>query len=322
MKKINIGLLGMGNIGTGTYVLLQENIEKIQSTTGCQMEIVKILDRHPDRERGIDVPKWKFTSNPDDILNDPSISIVIELLGGIHPASDYIQKALENGKHVVTANKAAVADQLPALINAAKESNSKFLYEASVGGGIPVLSAIRGPLEANNYTQVEGIVNGTTNFILTKMTEEGSGYDQTLKVAQEKGFAEADPTADVEGIDAANKLTILIWLMFGKYIKPEDIPTTGITNISKNDIEEARNKGCKIKLLAKAALVDGQLEYSVEPALVETTHPLASVSNEFNAIYLTGDAVGELMFYGKGAGPMPTASAVLGDVIQILKSEE
>lgn len=322
MKKINIGLLGMGNIGTGTYKLLKQNADKITSATGCQVEIVKILDRDPNRDRGIEVPKDMFTSNPEDIFCDESISIVIELLGGIHPAADYIKKALESGKHVVTANKAAVADQLPTLSKAAEESNVQFLYEASVGGGIPVLSAIRGPLEANNYVNVEGIVNGTTNFILTKMTDEGLDYVPVLKVAQEKGFAEADPTADVEGLDAANKLSILIWLLFGQYVKPDQIPTTGITKITKEDIDGATAKDCKIKLLAKAALVNDKLEYSVEPVLVPNSHPLSSVSNEFNAIYLTGDAVGELMFYGKGAGPMPTASAVLGDVIQIIKSEE
>lgn len=322
MKKVNIGLLGMGNIGTGTYKLLNQNLDIIEKATGCQIEITKILDKDPDRDRGVEVDKNKFTQNADDILCDESIDLVIELLGGVSPAGEYMEKALKNGKHVVTANKAAVAANLPKLIKASEDSGAKFFYEASVGGGIPVLSAIRGPLEANHYSNVEGIVNGTTNFILTKMTEEGLAYAEVLKTAQELGFAEADPTADVEGIDAANKLSILIWLLFGEYVKPEDIPTTGISKITIDDIEKARANDAKIKLLAKATFEDGKLDYCVKPIEVKNSHPLSTVSNEFNAIYLTGDAVGELMFYGKGAGPMPTASAVLGDVIQILKMED
>lgn len=322
MKKFNIGLMGMGNIGTGTYVLLNQNLEQIQKATNCQVEITKILDKFPERDRGIKVPAEKFTNDVSDIIGDESIDLVIELLGGVSPANKYMLKALKAGKHVVTANKAAVAATLPELVKAAADNGVKFLYEASVGGGIPVLSAIRGPLEANHYESVEGIVNGTTNFILTQMTDLGLDYDSVLKTAQEKGFAEADPTADVEGIDAANKLSILIWLLFEKYVKPEDIPTEGITKVTKEQIDDAKAKGCKIKLLAKAVKGEDGITYKVGPELVPESHPLSSVSNEFNAIYLTGDAVGELMFYGKGAGPMPTASAVLGDVIQIIKSEE
>ncbi|MCQ2550630.1 MAG: homoserine dehydrogenase [Clostridia bacterium] len=318
MKKINIGLLGMGNIGTGTYVLLEKNKDIIQEATGCQVEITKILDRDTTRDRGIYVDPKKFVSDIDDIVLDEDVQVVIELLGGVSPAKDFIYAALHSGKHVVTANKAAVAADMPRLVSEAKANNVKFMFEASVGGGIPVLSAINGPLQANHFEEVLGIVNGTTNYILTKMTDEGLEYADVLKKAQELGFAEADPTGDVEGLDAANKLSILIYLMFGKYVAPSDIPTTGITKVTKEDIKAAKEKGAVIKLLAKA----DKDTYSVGPELVSLDHPLSSVNNEFNAIYLTGDAVGQVMLYGKGAGPMPTASAVLGDVIQILKGEK
>ena len=199
------------------------------------------------------------------------------------------------------------------------ENEVKFLFEASVGGGIPVLTAIQNALSGNNFLEVMGIVNGTTNYILTKMTEDGADYKDVLKDAQAKGFAEADPTADVEGIDAANKLCILTALLFDKYIAPSDIPTTGISQITGTDIAAAAEEGCKIKLIAHATLKDGQVSCSVAPEKIPNSHPLAGVSNEFNAVYITGDMVGEVMFYGKGAGALPTGSAIVGDIISIAK---
>ncbi len=272
------------------------------------------------RKRDITVAPEQFTQNPDDIFLDPSIDIVIELLGGIEPASSFMLKALENGKHVVTANKAAVAANFDALLDAAKRNHVMFRYEASVGGGIPILNALTTALAANEFDEILGIVNGTTNYILTQMTEYGLNYEDVLKEAQQKGFAEADPTADVEGIDVANKLSILISLVFGSRVAPNEIPTTGITKISKNDIKLADQFGYKIKLLATARRVANQLECNVQPAFVSKNHPLASVSNEFNAIFVTGNAVDDLMFYGKGAGPLPTGSAVMGDVIEISRA--
>lgn len=320
MKTVKVGLLGLGNIGTGTYKTLEMNKAQIESTTGVSIEITKILEKDVTRERDINVSPDKFTQNPDDIFLDPSIDIVIELLGGIEPASSFILTALKNKKHVVTANKAAVAANYDAIMQAAKENHVMFRYEASVGGGIPILNSLTSALLANQFEEVLGIVNGTTNYILSQMTDYGLNYSDVLKVAQEKGFAEADPTADVEGIDVANKLSILISLVFGIRVAPSEIPTEGITKITKEDISFASKFGYKIKLLATAKKVDNQLECHVQPAFVPTDHPLASVSNEFNAIFVKGNAVDDLMFYGKGAGPLPTGSAVMGDVIEISKA--
>ncbi|MFQ7472598.1 MAG: homoserine dehydrogenase [Anaerovoracaceae bacterium] len=321
MRTIKIGLLGLGNIGTGTYKTLEMNRAEVESTLNAKVEITKILERDIDRDRGITVDKNKFTSNPDEIFKDPEIDIVIELLGGIEPATTFMISAMENGKHVVTANKAAVAANYSKLMNTAKDNNVMMKFEASVGGGIPILGTLTGPLRANKFEEVMGILNGTTNYILTMMTKEGLDYNTALKDAQDQGFAEADPTADVEGIDAANKLSILMALMFDKYVAPEDIPTTGITEITKEKIEEARSNGCKIKLIAHAQrLEDGTIDYEVRPMYISATHPLANINKEFNAVFVKGNAVDDVMFYGKGAGPLPTGSAVMGDVIEISKS--
>lgn len=320
MKTIKVGLLGLGNIGTGTYKTLEMNKNQIAATTGVDINIVKILEKDVNRERDITVTPDMFTQNPDDIFLDPEIDIVIELLGGIEPASSFMLKALQNGKHVVTANKAAVAANYDALLQAAKDNKVMFRFEASVGGGIPILNSLSTALLANEFDEVLGIVNGTTNYILTQMSEYGLNYADVLKVAQEKGFAEADPTADVEGIDVANKLSILISLIFGIRVSPDEIPTEGITKITKDDINFATQFGYKIKLLATARKVNKQLECHVQPAFVPIAHPLASVSNEFNAIFVRGNAVDDVMFYGKGAGPLPTGSAVMGDVIEISRA--
>ncbi len=321
MKTVKIGLLGMGNIGTGTYKTLEMNRSEIEATLDAKVEIVKILEKDTARDRGIEVPMEKFTQDPDEIFNDPDIDIVIELLGGIEPATSFMLTAMKRGKHVVTANKAAIAANYHELMDTAKANGISFKFEASVGGGIPILGTLQGPLRANKFHEVLGILNGTTNYILHMMTKEGMDYDTALKDAQALGFAEADPTADVEGIDAANKLTILMALMFGKYVKPEDIPTTGITHITKEKIEEARANGCKIKLIAHAKKLDnGEIEYEVRPMHISETHPLANINKEFNAVFVRGNAVDDVMFYGKGAGPFPTGSAVLGDVIDIVKT--
>ncbi len=321
MKEIKIGLLGLGNIGVGTCKTLEMNRAIIEKDLGTKINITKILEKDIDRERDITVSKDKFVSDLEAIIEDPDIDIVIELLGGIEPAGTFMEKALLAGKHVVTANKAAVAANWERLNEAAAKSGAMFKFEASVGGGIPVLTALTGALKANEFEEVMGIVNGTTNYILYKMTAEGLDYESVLKDAQDKGFAEADPTADVEGIDAANKLSILMALMFDKYVAPDDIPTTGISQITAADIEAARAEGCVIKLIAHAKkLVDGTIEYAVKPMNIELSHPLAGVNAEFNAVFVKGNAVGELMFYGPGAGPLPTGSAVMGDVMEISKT--
>ena len=315
MKKLNVAILGLGTIGGGTYDIIKENHDLILQRTGVSVEVVKILDL----KKRSGIPEYLYTDNPDDILLAAGIDLIVETLGGIEPASSFMIKAMENGKHVVTANKAAVAANYCLLQETARKNNVEFLFEASVGGGIPVLTSIQNQLAGNNFLEVMGIVNGTTNYILTKMTEEGADYKEVLKDAQLKGFAEADPTADVEGIDVANKLSILIALLFDKYIAPSDIPTTGISKITSADIEEATKEGCKIKLIARAYIENGIVKASVSPEKISVSHPLAGVSNEFNAIYIRGDMVDEVMFYGKGAGAHPTGSAIVGDIIGISK---
>ncbi len=317
MKTIKVGVLGIGNVATGTYKTLHLNREKIRKSTGVDIEITKILNRRPNVDRGIDVNPSVYVQDVNLILNDPEIDIVVELIGGIEPATEYMATALRNGKHVVTANKAALATNGKMLQQLAMENKVMLRFEASVGGGIPVINAITTALRSNEFDEILGIVNGTTNYILTQMTENGSDYNDVLKDAQEKGFAERDPSGDVEGHDVANKLSVLMSLVFGADIPPEKIPTQGITAVSKVDINYATQFGCKIKLIAAAKKVGNTIECQVQPTLIPSSHPLASVSNEFNAIFITGNAVDDVMFYGKGAGPLPTGSAVMGDIIDI-----
>jgi len=320
MNTVKVGLMGFGNIGTGTYKTLEMNKTTISKNAGINIEITKILEKDVDRERGVTVSKDQFTQNPNDIFMDPEISIVIELLGGIESATSLMLEAMKHKKHVVTANKAAVAANYDILVRTAKENGVEFRFEASVGGGIPIINALTTVLGANQFEEILGIVNGTTNYILTQMTDFGLNFEDVLKTAQEKGFAEADPTADIEGIDVANKLSILISLIFNVRVAPEDIPTLGISKITKEEINDAKERGCKIKLIASAKMINSKLEYSVKPTLIPNEHPLAGVNNEFNALFIKGNAVDELMFYGKGAGPLPTGSAIMGDVLEIAKS--
>ncbi|MBR6472372.1 MAG: homoserine dehydrogenase [Firmicutes bacterium] len=316
MKKLNVAILGCGTVGGGTYDILLKNHDLIQKRTGADIRVTRILDiRHRE-----DIPEELYTANIDEIFADPEIDCVVETLGGIEPSTSFMLGAMKAGKHVISANKAAIANSWQELNETAKDNDVQFLFEASVGGGIPVLTAIRGQLQGNNFLEVMGIVNGTTNYILTKMTEEGASYEDVLKDAQEKGFAEKDPTADVDGIDAANKLSILIALLFGQYIAPMDIPRCGIRHITQLDIAEAEMKGEKIKLIAHAILKDdGTIKCSVKPEGIPKSHPLAGVSNEYNAVYVVGDMVGETMFYGKGAGALPTGAAIVGDIISLVK---
>ena len=319
MKTIKVGMLGFGNVGTGTYQTLEMNRELIEKHVGASVEISKILVNDVTKPRQVVTPDGVLTDNVADIIDNPEIDIVAEVLGGIEPASEYMLKALNNGKHVVTANKAAVAANYDKLFKAAADNGVSLRPEACVAGGIPILNAITTVLGANKFDEILGILNGTTNYILTQMTDNGLDYADVLKDAQAKGFAEADPTADVEGIDAANKLSIMMALAFGHYVHPDDIPTEGISKITKADIDKATADDCKIKLIASAKNEDGKLTYSVKPVALPTDHPLASVSNEFNAVFVKGNAVGELMFYGKGAGPLPTGSAVMGDILMAAK---
>jgi homoserine dehydrogenase len=319
LKQIHIGILGLGNIGTGVYKTLEMNRHHIENTTGLDLRITKILETDTARDRGIPVDLSKFTQDPEAVFGDPDIDVVVELLGGIEPATSFMVRAMKAGKHVVTANKAALAANYDTLTNTAREKGVLLRFEASVGGGIPLVNAITTALAANEFRELLGILNGTTNYILTKMTEEDRAYEDVLKEAQEKGFAEADPTADVDGVDVANKLSILMSIVFGTRMLPDDIPTTGIRNITKEDIDNARKADCVIKLVASAYKTADGVHCFVQPTMLNKQHPLADVGNEFNALFLKGNAVDDVMFYGKGAGPLPTASAVLGDVIEIAR---
>ncbi|SHK15618.1 homoserine dehydrogenase [Paramaledivibacter caminithermalis] len=319
MSNIKIAILGMGNVGTGVYQILQENNEEIYKYLNGDIEVEKILVRTIDKKRKISIPNELLTNNYDDILSDESIKIVVELMGGIHPALDYIKRAIKSGKHVVTANKAVMATYGKELKGLAKENGVFINYEASVGGGIPIINTLMESLAANKIEEIIGIINGTTNYILTQMTNYNMSFEEALKLAQTNGYAEADPTSDIEGEDAAFKISILTSIAYGINIPSKAIEREGITKIHKSDIDYASELGYKIKLLAVSKRCKDNIEIYVYPSLVPNEHPLASISNEFNALFVRGNAVGELLLYGKGAGSLPTGSAVLADILSVAR---
>lgn len=319
MKRVNIALLGLGNVGKGVWKILHENEEEIIKRSGCEIHVSKILVKNLNKDRGIDIPEGILTTNPDEIFKDENIEIVVEVMGGIEPAKDYMLRAMENGKHVVTANKFAIATVGEELIDTANRSGVMLRYEASVAGGIPIIHGIKESLTANKIKQIVGIINGTTNYILTKMYLENMDFKTALKEAQDMGFAEADPTSDVEGYDAVYKLGILTSLAFGTRVDSNLIYREGISNIESIDIEYAKEFGYVIKLLAIVKENENKLELRVHPTMIQQRHPLANVNDSFNAILIKGNAVGDLMFYGRGAGELPTGSAVVGDIISILR---
>jgi homoserine dehydrogenase len=320
MKQIKIGLLGFGTIGAGVVKLLKENASLISEKTGAQLSLKTIADLDITTDRGVSTDGIKLTTNADELLCDPEISVVIELIGGYEPARTFALKAIANGKHVVTANKALLAVHGQEIYAAAKASGVEVLFEAAVGGGIPVLSAIKGNMAANRFSTVLGIVNGTCNYILTRMTQEGADFTEVLKSAQQLGYAEADPTFDIEGVDTAHKLCLLLSLCFGTKVDLKDIYCEGITSISSEDVDFAKTFGYRIKLLAIGKMDDGQIEARVHPTMIPSDYPLADVHGVFNAIRLTGDFVGPVMFYGRGAGMDATASAVIGDVVDLCRN--
>ena len=317
-KKIKLGLLGCGTVGTGVLKVLQENYHDIREKIGTDIEVRKVLVRNLNKKRDY-AGKVIFTDNPDDILEDKDIDIVVELLGGIHPAREYMLKAMQNKKHVVTANKDVVAQFGKDMFHEAEQNDVDFMFEASVGGGIPIITPLKQCLTANKITELMGIVNGTTNYMLTKMTEQGMDYNMALAKAQAKGYAEADPTADVAGLDAARKIAILSSIAFNTRMSLDDVTVEGITELTPEDITYADELGYIIKLLAIAKNTDDGIDIRVHPTFIPKSHPLASVRNVFNAIFIHGNAVGDAMFYGKGAGEKPTASAVLADVIDVAR---
>ena len=321
MKKVKIALLGLGNVGRGVWNILQMNGEEIMKRSGCQVEVAKILVRDPSKARAVKVPEELITTDFDEILNDDSIKIIVEVMGGIEPAKEFILKSLGKKKHIVTANKMLLATYGDELFKKADEEEVMLNYEASVAGGIPIIQAINESLTANKIENLYGIINGTTNFILSKMELEGSDFDDVLKEAQEKGYAEADPTSDIEGFDAQYKLAILSSLAFGTKVKIDDVYREGITKITSKDIRYAKDFGLVIKLLAIAKEIDGKLQLRVHPTMIPDTHPLANVHDSFNAVFIKGNAVDDLMFYGRGAGDLPTGSVVVADIVSILRSD-
>lgn len=320
MKNINVALLGFGTVGSGVAETIRKNGRTMEDSIGCHFNISHVLVRHPEKYRDMELLQGiHLTSSFEDIISDESIDIVIEVMGGIHPAKEYIFEALNHHINVVSANKDLVALFGPEIMHTAMENHVNFSCEASVGGGIPILRPLHDSLAANEIESIVGIVNGTTNFILSNMDDAGVSYGDALRVAQKKGYAEADPTNDVAGYDAARKLAILASIGFHANVTFDDVLVEGIEKISQNDVQYASEMGYAIKLLAVAIRQDNGIALNVYPAFVPRSHPLASDKGSYNAIYVTGNIVDDVMFYGRGAGSLPTASAVMGDVISTAK---
>lgn len=320
MDHVSVGLLGFGTVGSGVVHLLTEEQEKLQQRIGCPIRIEKILVRDKDKLRKITLDDQRLTLNADDVLDNPDIDIVIEVMGGIDEARRYIHQALRNKKHVITANKDLMAIYGNELLEAASDNHCDLYYEASVAGGIPILRSLTDGLAADRIQKVIGIVNGTTNYILSKMTHQPVTFEEVLQEAQSLGFAEADPTSDVEGIDAARKMVILSHLAYSIPVTLEDVAIEGITHVDQGDISYSKKLGYIIKLIGVAEVENQMINISVGPTLLPAHHPLASVDNEYNAVYVYGESVGETMFYGAGAGELPTAIAVVSDLISVAKN--
>jgi len=325
-SDVRIGLLGLGTVGAGVAKILESRREMLEERAGARLTLAAVADTDLTRPReGLDLKTLPLTGDAARVLADPSIQVVIELVGGLEPARTFISRALAAGKHVVTANKALLAHHGAELYEEARRSGVALGFEAAVAGGIPLIRAVKDGLVANRVLSLAGIVNGTCNYILSKMTDEGLDFSLVLKEAQAHGYAEADPTLDIEGMDSAHKLQILVALAFRTFVDLKHIHTEGISRVTAQDIDYARELGYRIKLLAIAKATDAAgasgagVEVRVHPTMIPAASPLAAVSGVFNGIFLTGDAVGDLMFYGRGAGQMPTASAVLSDVVEIAR---
>jgi homoserine dehydrogenase len=319
MGAIKAGLLGFGTIGTGVVRVFQENAEILRKRLGRPVELIKIADLDITSDRGVRVPAGLLTTNVEEVISHPDIDIVIELIGGYEPAKSFILKAINNGKHIITANKALMAVHGQEILAAANEKGVQVMFEAAVGGGIPIISAIKENLCANNFSNVLGILNGTCNFILTKMTEEGMDFQPVLREAQQLGYAEADPTFDIEGVDTAHKIALLAALCFGTRVDFSKVYTEGITKVAAIDIQFATQMGYKIKLLAIGKNDGERIEVRVHPTMIPTSYQLAEVDGVFNAVRLSGNFLGPAMLYGRGAGMDATASAVMGDVMAIAR---
>lgn len=321
MKIIKIALLGFGTVSQGTFNLLQDNADLITNRSGLTIEISKIFVRNPDKYSHIKLPSSaQYVTNIDDVINDETIDIIVELMGGTTFAKECVEAALKHGKSVVTANKDLLAEAGPYLFDLAYKNKVDLRFEASVLGGIPIIRTLYDSLGGNRITELVGIMNGTTNFILSKMTDEGLSYGDVLKEAQDLGYAEADPTADVEGLDAARKLAILASISFNRRIFFEDVTVEGITKIDTEDISFGKEFGYNIKLIGIAKETTKGLSLNVYPAFVPLTHPLASVRGSYNAIYIKGNGIDDAMFYGRGAGSLPTGSSVVSDIMEVAQN--
>lgn len=320
MKEINVGIVGLGTVGTGIAKLLINNGPLITSRLGAALRLKKAADLYIDRDRGVDFGENVLTTDPFAVVDDPDIHIVLEMIGGQTIAKDLILRAIANGKHIVTANKALLAAQGPRLFAAAAEKGVTIAFEPSVGGCMPIIKTIRESLVGNHIESISGILNGTCNYILSKITSEGVSFESALAGAQAAGFAEADPTLDIEGHDTAHKLAILASIAFGMEIDLKDIYVEGITRVSAMDIEFAQQSGYRIKLLAITKFTDNAVEARVHPTMIPFSNPLSHVDGSMNAVILSGDAVGDMMLYGRGAGMMPTASAAVGDIVDIARN--
>lgn len=317
MKELNVAVLGLGTVGTGVVKIIEENKEQIENTIGKSIHIKHILVNSVNKKRQIDTSNYNLTENIDDILNDDELDIVVEVMGGIEPTVEWLKAFLSKGIHVITANKDLLAVHLRVLESLAEQNNVALKYEASVAGGIPIVNAINNGLNANNINQFMGIFNGTSNFILSQMTREGKSYEEALQLATDLGYAEADPTDDVEGVDAARKVVITSYLSFNRVISLNDVERIGISDVEIEDIKVAERLGYKIKLIGQGKYENGQVVASVKPTLLPNSHQMAHVEDEYNAIYVIGDAVGDTMFYGKGAGSLATGSAVASDLLNV-----
>ncbi|WP_044640630.1 homoserine dehydrogenase [Risungbinella massiliensis] len=321
-QMIKVGLMGFGTVGTGVVRLIQAHQEDLQKQAGFAIKIQKILVKDAAKYRNIPLMDHLVTTDPNELLDDPDIDIIVEVIGGVSPAKEYILGALERGKHIVTANKDLMALHGGEILQKAQENRCDVFYEASVAGGIPILRALVEGFSSDRITKMMGIVNGTTNYILTKMSQEGSNYADVLKEAQSLGYAEANPSSDVEGFDAARKLAILATLGFHVPIKLEHVDVRGISSVNKEDIAYGKQLGYEMKLIGLAQRDKDAIEVSVQPTMVPKSHPLASVNGVYNAVYVHGEAVGETMFYGPGAGELPTAMAVVSDLVTVVKNRK
>jgi Homoserine dehydrogenase len=320
MKPVKVGLLGLGTVGTGVVRIVEGHQEDLQSQVGSPIVIEKVLVQNKAKSRSISIDSSKLTEDPWEIISNPDIDVIVEVMGGIGSTKEYIMEALSRGKHVVTANKDLMALHGPEILAKAQEHGCDVYYEASVAGGIPIIRTLVEGFSSDRITKIMGIVNGTTNYILSKMSLEGASYDDVLKEAQDLGYAEADPTSDVEGLDAARKMTILSTLGFRAKVALDDVSVQGMSKVTKDDILYAKRLGYEVKLLGIAERQDDQFSISVQPTMVKKSHPIASVNGVYNAVYVYGEAVGETMFYGPGAGELPTATSIVSDLVAVVKN--